>query len=608
MHHSLFSSLRFRLIASIVVIEVVMLSILVLTNLNSIYQINIDRLNNTAHSMVKQFSATAGSYIAEVDYAGLEEFAANYLGQSELSYIAVTDIDGNPLVHLGSERFPQPSQYEDSPDQVSDGVFDLTSEILLAGRLQGKVVMGFSLAQMQQDIATARNRSIAIAIMAVVLTVITTVLLGVYLTGGMKMLSDAALQVAQGNYDIRLPVSRNDEIGIAATAFNEMVYAINEYTERIEEDQQQIKLLMDSTSEAIYGVDIDGICTFVNKSCLRMLGYQNESDLLGKSIHELIHHTYPDGAHYPKAKCAVRLATLQGKSQHKDDEVHWRANGTSFPIEYWSHPIHKHGEVIGTVVAFIDITERKHIEEELHQYRDHLENLVAERTYELTQLNQELESFSYSVSHDLRAPLRSIDGFSFAVLEDYGDKLDETGMHYLNRIRQGSQMMAQLIDDILELSRVSRGEVKRVQVDLSSMVEEIMNTLLHADQDRKVVVDVMPGVTCNADEGLTRIALNNLVSNAWKYSQDNPQTRIQFGMEDRNSSRVFYVRDNGVGFDMRYVGKLFKPFQRLHGDDQFEGTGIGLATVARVISRHKGKVWAESEIGKGSTFYFTIPS
>lgn len=603
-----FLSLRFRLIASIVVIEIIMLSILVLTNLNSIYQINLDRLNHTANSMVKQFSATAGSYITEVDYAGLEEFAKNFLSQPELSYLVVLDNEGNTLVHLGAET-PGilAGEFESGPDKVIDGVFDIQSEILLAGRAQGRVIMGFSLSRMQNDIVTARNRSILIAGTAVLLTILITVLLGVYMTGGLKMLSEAASHVANGHYDIKLPVARNDEIGIAASAFNDMVDAINKYTERVEEDQQQIKLLMDSVSEAIYGVDLDGVCTFVNQSCVKMLGYQDERDLLGKSIHELIHHTYPNGAHYPKAECSVRLATLQGRDQHKDDEVHWRADGSSFPIEYWSHPIHRHGDIIGTVVAFIDITERKKAEAELQEYRDHLESLVDERTSELTRLNKELESFTHTISHDLRAPLRSIKDQSMAIIDRYEDKLDETCQHYFNGIWNDSHKMSKLIDDILELSRVSSGKITRSPVDLSAMVNQIMVHLQEADPDREIVLDIMPDVVCDADEGLLQIGMNNLLSNAWKYSQNSPQSRIEFGMESRNDSKVFYVKDNGAGFDMQYVAKLFKPFQRLHGDDEFEGTGIGLATVARVISRHKGKIWAESEIGKGATFYFTLP-
>lgn len=603
-----FLSLRFRLIASIVVIEIIMLSILVLTNLNSIYQINLDRLNHTANSMVKQFSATAGSYITEVDYAGLEEFAKNFLSQPELSYLVVLDNEGNTLVHLGAET-PGilAGEFESGPDKVIDGVFDIQSEILLAGRAQGRVIMGFSLSRMQNDIVTARNRSILIAGTAVLLTILITVLLGVYMTGGLKMLSEAASHVANGHYDIKLPVARNDEIGIAASAFNDMVDAINKYTERVEEDQQQIKLLMDSVSEAIYGVDLDGVCTFVNQSCVKMLGYQDERDLLGKSIHELIHHTYPNGAHYPKAECSVRLATLQGRDQHKDDEVHWRADGSSFPIEYWSHPIHRHGDIIGTVVAFIDITERKKAEAELQEYRDHLESLVDERTSELTRLNKELESFTHTISHDLRAPLRSIKDQSMAIIDRYEDKLDETCLHYFNGIWNDSDKMSKLIDDILELSRVSSGKITRSPVDLSAMVNQIMVHLQEADPDREIVLDIMPDVVCDADEGLLQIGMNNLLSNAWKYSQNSPQSRIEFGMESRNDSKVFYVKDNGAGFDMQYVAKLFKPFQRLHGDDEFEGTGIGLATVARVISRHKGKIWAESEIGKGATFYFTLP-
>ena len=242
-----------------------------------------------------------------------------------------------------------------------------------------------------------------------------------------------------------------------------------------------------------------------------------------------------------------------------------------------------------------DIHERKQLEDRLRQRTLELENSVAE-----------LEAFSYSVSHDLRAPLRSIDGFSQILLEDYQEKVDAEGQDSLRRIRAASQNMGQLIDALLQLSRVMRSELQRETVDLSVLALATAAVVQKADPGRRVRFHIANGLQVRGDRRLLAVALQNLLQNAWKFTARNPQPSIEFGSTQREGKTAYYVRDNGIGFDMAYVGKLFTPFQRLHSKEQFEGTGIGLATVQRVIKRHGGKVWAEGAVGKGATFYFTL--
>jgi len=235
-----------------------------------------------------------------------------------------------------------------------------------------------------------------------------------------------------------------------------------------------------------------------------------------------------------------------------------------------------------------------------------LEQRVVERTAELEVANKELEAFSYSVSHDLRAPLRAIDGFSQALLEDYPDQLDETGRQYLARVRAGTQRMAGLIDDMLQLSRVARAEMRREAVDLSALAESVIRDLQRAEPARRVEVAIRPDLRAEGDTKLLRIALVNLLSNAWKFTGPRSAARIELGLQN-GSERAFFVRDNGVGFDMAYEGKLFGAFQRLHDAHEFPGTGIGLATVQRVVHKHGGRIWAEGAVDRGATFYFTLP-
>jgi len=244
--------------------------------------------------------------------------------------------------------------------------------------------------------------------------------------------------------------------------------------------------------------------------------------------------------------------------------------------------------------------------EELQKANTQLETRVTERTVELTQANQELEAFSYSVSHDLQAPLRSMDGFSQILLEGYSDKLDEQGKDYLQRVRSATQRMGMLVDDMLSLSRVTRGEMKQEFVDLSSLVQSITTELQKSQPERQIEFITTPGVTANGDDHLLRILLENLLGNAWKFTGKHPTARIEFGTTQVAGEQVFFVRDDGVGFDMTYADGLFVAFQRLHAADDFPGTGVGLATVQRIVQRHGGRVWAEGEVEKGATFYFTL--
>ncbi len=230
----------------------------------------------------------------------------------------------------------------------------------------------------------------------------------------------------------------------------------------------------------------------------------------------------------------------------------------------------------------------------------------AELVRELEHKNRELESFSYAVSHDLRAPLRRIDSFSRAILESQGRRLDDEGRKFLSRVREASQQMAQLIDDVLYLSRVTRSELRDQDVDLSEVAELVVSRLKEGQPNRRMEVKIRPGVVVTGDGQLLKIALENLLQNAWKFTGNQAEPRIEFGVTQTSGEPTYFIRDNGAGFEMTYAARLFGPFQRLHSQQDFPGNGIGLATVQRIIHRHGGKVWAEGLVGQGATFYFTL--
>ncbi|WP_455222127.1 PAS domain S-box protein [Kaarinaea lacus] len=358
--------------------------------------------------------------------------------------------------------------------------------------------------------------------------------------------------------------------------------------------EEQLRELVQQASDGIFIANIDGQYIDVNIAGCKLLGYSRE-EIIGKTILDII---VPDETD--------RL--LKSKEQLLKGRTHvaeWnlqRKDGAILPVEV-SAKILPDGRWQGIVR---DISERKQIEEQLHNYREQLEEMVAQRTAALETSYKEMEAFSYSIAHDLRTPLRTITSFSQILEEEAGPKLSENEREDLQRVINAGKYMSQLIDDILGLARISRAEFKEETVDLSGMAQTILDNLRQIHPQRNVQVDISPDIQCRGDSQLLRTAMENLLGNAWKYTGKRTDAHIQFGFMNQNGKKVYYVRDNGAGFDMQYIHKLFTPFGRLHSYDDFEGAGIGLASAQSAIQRHSGKIWAESSPGKGATFYFTL--
>jgi PAS domain S-box-containing protein len=368
---------------------------------------------------------------------------------------------------------------------------------------------------------------------------------------------------------------------------------------RAEEVRAHLAAIIENSSDAIISRRLDGTILSWNAAAERLLGY-SAAEAIGKSIAIIM----PPGD--LEAQLTPASLLLGGGRIPPTEIVRRTKDGRLIDVLRSVSPVRSEsGEIIAAAVIMHDITRRKAAEAELTRLNAELEQRVAERTAELEHANRELEAFTYSVSHDLRSPLRALSGFSEIVLAENADKLDPDAVRHLQRVRDAGKRMGALIDDLLALSRVSRLQVKRRVFDFSAMAAEVGASLAQANPERSVRLSVRPGMVLDADPGLMRIVLENLIGNAVKFSAQVSDALIEVGSEERDGDTVFFVRDNGAGFDMAYAAQLFKPFKRLHGETEFEGTGIGLSIVQRALTRHGGRVWGVGQTGRGATFYFT---
>src|ERR1035437_9329536 len=366
------------------------------------------------------------------------------------------------------------------------------------------------------------------------------------------------------------------------------------------ESQEKYSRIVDTAYEGVCVIDTDVVITFVNVRMAEILGYSSE-EMIGRPLADFMFaEDIPDHLIKIENRHQGLSENYERRFHHKDGVTVW-THVSATPILDDEH------RDKGSFAMFTDITERKHAEEEILKLNQELEKRVIERTAQLEVANKELEAFSYSVSHDLRAPLRGIDGFSLALVEDCTARLDDEGRRLLGVICAEARRMGQLIDDLLAFSRMSRQQVELAQIDMTALAQAVFDEQAAQAPGRQLRFKVQPLPPALGDRALLRQVLANLISNAIKYTRSRAVAEIEIGGRTEDGQSLYYVKDNGVGFDMRYAGKLFGVFQRLHTEAEFEGNGVGLALVQRVIHRHGGRVWAEGKLNEGSTFYFTLP-
>jgi PAS domain S-box-containing protein len=381
------------------------------------------------------------------------------------------------------------------------------------------------------------------------------------------------------------------------------MYMMREVFARHRLADESLRLVGAAANDAIVMMDNEGIISVWNAAAQRIFGY-SEQEARGKKVQDLIvpqwHRKELD-----ERFAAFRRAGPGPVIGRTMELAGLRKDGTEIVTEYSISGVSIAGRK--HVICIVrDITERKHAEEEIRRLNEGLEQKVRERTGELEAANQELESFSYSVAHDLRTPLGVINGFSALLSAQFGDRLDDAAQGYLQRIQSATSHMGDVMDNLLALAHAGGVELHRGEVDLSAMSREVAASLRAAYPQRQIELVIADGMAASADPGLMRIALGNLLGNAWKFTAKTEHAKIEFGMETAGGNPVYVVRDNGAGFNQALSNRLFKQFGRLHTEKEFTGSGIGLAIVARVIRRHGGRIWAEGAVGQGASFFFTL--
>lgn len=524
---------------------------------------------------------------------------------------------------LASFSNPGGGSLQPLPDKP-DGIYlDAQAAQLLQDLPQGgRLRIGMSLQQLSAQTYQAMWVFGAGTLVLLTATLVQMAVLRRLIVRPIASLTEATERVrARGDYSHRIPVHGSDELARLGQSFNAMLDGIQQREDDLRQLAAFQRTILNNAAYCIISVSSEGLVTSFNPAAERLLGYSAD-EVAGKHTPVLWHDPEEVARHARLLSSELGETVTPGfgvfaarPSRGLPEEREWtfvRKDGSRVPANLSITALRDEaGGVTGFVGLIYDLTERKQVEAEIHKLNQELEQRVAERTAQLTDANKELEAFAYSVSHDLRSPLRHIDGFLGLLREQVADSLDAQGEHYMDTISHAVKRMGELIDDLLSFSRMGRKEVFKEAVDLGCLLKDVIQEFEPETRGRTVHwrIGELPVVV--GDRSMLRVVLTNLVSNALKYTQPRAQAEIQIGcLPDRpghENETVVFVRDNGVGFDMRYAHKLFGVFERLHSLREFEGTGIGLANVHRVISRNGGATWAEGKVDGGATFYFSLP-
>ena len=602
-------SLRYRIALVIFLLEACMLAGVLGVTLTQSKQTTINFNTASQKASLELLSNLSITALLTSEYSDYQLYIQDINKQPSLERIVLSDYTGRIVA---ASRVTDVGLSKETVITQKDKGWKIQSVNTAAGSL-GTLAVKFSNAALITSHLETRNRAIAIAVAGMIIIALVGLVTGFALTRRLMVVSEVASRFAEGDHAVRSEVDGNDEVAILSSNVNRMASAVVLSENQVREQNEYIELLLDSTAEGIYGVDANGICTFVNPACLRMLGYENENDLIGKSIHELIHHTYPDGQHYPKEQCKIRLATMQGEPTRADDEVHWRADGSSFPVEYWSRPMYRDSKLIGTVVAFIDITERKENEIEANRLREQ----VAQAS--------KMESIGHltaGIAHDFNNMLGAIMGYAELSQHMLAAEKPEEIVSFQEEILSATYRAKELIAQMLTFSRLSpldKGEEVPVTL-LAPVVKEVV-TLLRSSIPRTVELNCMI-----EDEDINiriqPVHLHQIILNLGVNARDaiseygkidisithyHGDNQLCSGCKKRFSGDYvsINIKDDGTGIPENTLTSIFDPFFTTKGIGK--GTGMGLSVVHGLVHSLDGHIIVQSSAESGTSFNILLP-
>ncbi len=514
--------------------------------------------------------------------------------------VVVTDRDGRRLFPMRGTPLP-----EAGPGET---YFRLDQPVTVGGMELGRLVVIIDrTAALGRQNVRFLELGAAFAGFAFLMLVMALLVMEGAVLRPLRQLARASRAMAQRNFDTPLPAAGSDEVGELVTAFASMRAArkqaeldLADRRREAEHARQDREMILSAPQEGICGLDGDGRITFINPSARRLLGWADDEGV-GLALHDAVHHHRADGTAYPSCECPMFLTLRDGQPREVTDEVYWRKDGTAFPVEYSVSAIRRDDVTTGVVVVFRDITQRRAIEQALH-----------DKTAELERSNTELEQFAYVASHDLREPLRMVTSYMALLERRYGDRLDQDARDFIAFARDGAQRMDRLVLDLLEYSRIGRIAPPKETLTLRQIVDDAVRPLQAQTEAEGGAVrvedglDDLPPVFGCRDE-LARL-VQNLVANALKYHHPDRPPLVTLSARRDGAAVVLSVADNGIGIDPQYFDRIFMIFQRLHTREQYPGTGIGLAICKRVAEQHGGRIWLESTPGQGSTFHVRLPA
>jgi PAS domain S-box-containing protein len=498
----------------------------------------------------------------------------------------------------------EPPPLADLPPRYDQGFLRLFLPVEYAGSQYGHVFVRVSTEALEKRL----NEYYKIIAASVPVLLLVSYLLALwlqhYFSGPILALTAQVNRIAENReFDERITSNESNEIGSLCHSFNQLLETIEESQARLQHGEARLAAIINIVGSGIVSIDEEYRITLFNHQSELMFGYAAH-EVIGQPVGMLLPERFRE-QHDEKIAQFIHSDAYSRSSVNLPEARALRKNGEEFPVELSVSQLEIGGPRI-VIVAINDVSSRRKTENEHQEYRAHLERIVDQRTSELQAKSRDLEDFSYSVTHDLRAPLRAISGFAQAVLDDAGHKLNDEERGNLNRVIKAGDNLMERTDDILNLLRIGRSQHVLAEVDLSAMVGQLSRQIANAEPQRVVRWEIQPGMVVRADPQSLEIMLDHLLSNAWKFTRKERVASIAVGDVDLNGRHVYFVKDNGVGFDMQYENKLFGLFQRLHPGGEFEGSGVGLATVQRIVQRHGGEVWAEADVNQGATFFFTL--